>query len=125
MAGATDVARSIQDLQERQGQALDALSGAASGAGQAGREVSDFFHSPDNLLALCVCAAALVGIYRLLRSENIIPAPSGPSTGSVFAALLARRLALKLIVLAVVAALGLALLAGRLSGLAEALKRFF
>ncbi len=120
MAGATDVARSVQELQERQGQVLDALSGS----GQTGRGLADFFSSPDNLLALCVCVAALVGIYRLLRSENIIPAPSGPSTGSVFATLLARRLALTLII-AVVAALGLALLAGRLSGLAEALKRFF
>ena len=87
MPGADDVARSVGELSKGQGQALDALSGAAAGAGNAAHGLSDFFRSTDNLLALVVCLLAVAGVYRLLRSENIIPAPSREAGGSVFAAL--------------------------------------
>jgi hypothetical protein len=125
MPGADDVARSVGELSKGQGQALDALSGAAAGAGNAAHGLSDFFRSTDNLLALVVCLLAVAGVYRLLRAENIIPAPSREAGGSVFAAFFARRLALKLIGFALLAALALVLAMGRLPGLVAALRGLF
>jgi hypothetical protein len=125
MPGADDVARSVGELSKGRGQALDALSGAAAGAGNAAHGITDFFRSADNLLALVVCLLAVAGIYRLLRAENIIPAPSRGSGGSFFATFLARRLALRLIGFALLAALALVLAMGRLPGLVAALRGLF
>ncbi|MEA5088811.1 hypothetical protein [Solidesulfovibrio sp.] len=125
MPGAEDVARSVGELSKGRGQALDALSGAAAGAGNAAHGLAEFFCSTDNLLALVVCLLAVAGIYRLLRAENIIPAPSRGSGGSFFAAFLARRLALRLIGFALLAALALVLAMGRLPGLVAALRGLF
>ncbi|WP_029457632.1 hypothetical protein [Solidesulfovibrio alcoholivorans] len=125
MPGADDVARSVGELSKGQGQALDALSGAAAGAGSAAHGIADFLRSTDNLLALVVCLLAVAGIYRLLRAENIIPAPSRGAGGSVFAAFLARRLALRLVGFALLAALALVLAMGRLPGLVAALRGLF
>ncbi|WP_428566469.1 MAG: hypothetical protein ACP59X_06310 [Solidesulfovibrio sp. DCME] len=102
MPDAQDMARSIGELQERQQGLRDGLSGLASGLAAAGRGLREFFHSPDNVLALLICLAALVGIYRLLRAEHIIPAPAdsggplggfGRGTGLRLAAALAAILA--------------------------------
>ena len=60
MPGADDVARSVGELSRQQGQVLDALSGAAGGAGNAAHGFADFFRSTDNLLALVVCVVLLV-----------------------------------------------------------------
>lgn len=125
MPGADDMARSVGELSRQQGQVLDALSGAAGGVGSAAHGFADFFRSTDNLLALVVCLLAMAGVYRLLRSENIIPAPSRETGGSVFASLLARRLALRLIGFVLLAALALVLAMGRLQGLVAALRGLF
>jgi|GEM_PF-2443507 len=123
MAGADDVMRSVGELQEKGQGIADALPGNAHQAVDAARGLSDFFHKPDNLLALLVCLAAVVGLYRLLRAENIIPAPR---QGAGFAgSFLARRLALRIMLFAVVALVGLALASGRLAALVAAISRLF
>jgi len=124
MAGVGEVMRSVQETQQGAREALESLS---SGAAQSGKSVSglaEFFQKPDNLLALAVCLMAVVGIYHLLRAENIIPATNRQG-GSLFASFLARRLALRIILFVVVAAIGLALAMGRLTGLLETFKHFF
>ncbi|MGE4536033.1 hypothetical protein K9F62_01150 [Desulfovibrio sp. JY] len=123
MAGADDVMRSVGELQGKGQGIADALSGNAHQAVDAARGLSGFFHNLDNLLALVVCLAAVVGLYRLLRAENIIPAPR---LGAGFAgSFLARRLALRIMLFAVVALVGLALASGRLAALVAAFSRLF
>ncbi|EFL50246.1 conserved hypothetical protein [Solidesulfovibrio fructosivorans JJ]] len=107
MAGADDVMRSVGELGEKGKDIADAFSGNAHHSLDAARGLSDFFHKPDNLLALAVCLAAVIGLYRLLRAEGIIPAPRlGTGLAGTF---LARRLALWLVVSVVTSAIGLAL----------------
>ena len=125
MAGGADLARSARELQGRQQDMLDAVSGLGSGSKGLLSELNDFFHSPDNLLALAICLISVVGIYRLLRAEHIIPAPSGPSMGGMLASPLARRLVLRAMFAIVVAALGLAAASGRLAGLLDVVKNLF
>lgn len=125
MAGVEEVTRSIGQMRQGGQDVLDGLSGGASGVSGSAHGLGDFFHSPDNLLAMLVCLLAVVGIYRLLRAENIIPAPRPLSGGGLLASFLARRLAVRLVFVVLVAAVGLALAMGRLTGVVEALKRFF
>ncbi len=124
MAGVGDVTRSVRETQQGASEALDALSGGVAATGKSVSALADFFHKPDNLLALAVCLTALLGIYSLLRAENIIPAYRRQG-GGVLASFLARRLALRLILFLVVAAAGLALASTRLAGFLDVLKRFF
>lgn len=112
MPGAQDVVRSIGALRQRQQEMLDGLSGGPSGLDGAVRALVGFLRDPDNLLALLVCVAAVVGLYRLLRAERIIPAPEVRAGGSRWAALLSGRLA-RLVLFAVAAALGLLAVAMR------------
>lgn len=123
MAGAGDLARSAREIGEGGRDALDALSGVAPAGGKASGLVA-FFDKTDNVLALAVCLAALFGLYRLLRAEQIIPAPRRTSGGLLDNAL-ARRLALRVIVFAVMTAIGLALAMSRLTGFLDRLKGFF
>lgn len=125
MAGGANIARSAKELRDRQQDMLDAVSDIGSGSKGLLSDFSDFFHKPDNLLALAVCLIALVGMYRLLRAENIIPAPSRPSMGGIMASPMARRMVLRIIFAIVLAAMGLAAATGRLAGLADLFKSFF
>lgn len=104
MAGVQDVARSVGEMRETGQGALEGIAGTASGAAGAARGLADFFRGPDNLLALLVCLIALIGLYRLLRAEHIIPAPAG---GGGMLAGLGRGggLRLAVVVAAIVAAL--------------------
>lgn len=124
MAGAGEVMRSVQETQQGAREALESLSGGVSQTGKSVSGLADYFQKPENLLALAVCLLAVVGIYNLLRSENIIPSTSRQG-GSLFASFLARRLALRVILFVVVAAIGLALTMGRLTGLLEGFKHLF
>ncbi len=123
MPGADEVVRSVRELHEKQQGMLDALPGSTGGGGLRG--LADFFRSPDNLLALAVCLVAVIGIYRLLRSENIIPARQSSGVGGLLAAAMARRLLWRLLFFIVLAAIGLALFAGWLPGLFATVGRFF
>lgn len=129
MAGGADIARSAKELQGRQQDMLDAVSGMGSGAGGFFSGLSDFFHNVDNLLALGVCVIAVVGIYRLLRSEHIIPGPSpsagGPGLAGLLASPMARRMIVRALFAIVLAAVGLAVASGRLTGLLELFKSRF
>ncbi len=122
MAG--DMMRSVREMQGRQQEVLDAVSGTGQGAAKTVHDLKAFFTSPDNLIALAVCLAAVIGLYRLLRSENIIPRYRVAS-GNMLSGFLARRLALRLMVLLTLFALGLALAAGHAGGLLESLKSLF
>uniref|UniRef100_I2Q400 Uncharacterized protein n=1 Tax=Desulfovibrio sp. U5L TaxID=596152 RepID=I2Q400_9BACT len=124
MAVAGEVMRSVGETQSGAREALDALANGAGSAGKAASGFADFFHRPENLLALAVCVMAVAGLYSLLRSENIIPS-ARPRGGSLLGTFLARRLALRIIFFIVVAAFGLALATGRLAGLAEIFRNFF
>lgn len=125
MAGVEEVTRSIGEMRQGGQDVLDGLSGGASGVPGSAHGLADFFRSPDNLLALAVCLLAVIGIYRLLRAENIIPAPRPSAGGGLLASFLARRLAVRLVFVVLIAAVGLALAMGRLAGVVELLKRFF
>jgi len=122
MAGGDDIGRGLKEFGEGAGQILDTVSSPPSDLGLGG--LVAFFEKPDNLLALAVCLAAVAGIYRLLRSEGVIPAPKRRG-GGLLASPFARRMALRIMFLVVVAALGLALAVGRMAGLHDVLKRFF
>jgi len=111
---ANDIARGIGELRQGQQDALDAVSGLGSGAKGLSGRLADFFDKPENLLALAICLVALIGIYRLLRSEHIIPAPSRPAIGSLLSGALGRSLIVRALVALVLAALGLAFFTGRL-----------
>jgi hypothetical protein len=124
MAGAGDVIRATRELRQGQQDMLDAVSGLGSGRGFFS-DLPGFFARPENLLALIICLTAVVGIYRLLRSEHIIPAPSRPGVGSMLASPMARSLVTRMLVAIILAALGLAALTGRLSGLADLLQSLF
>jgi hypothetical protein len=124
MAAAGEVMRSVKETQSGVREALDSFSGGAASAGKAASGLADFFHRPENLLALAVCVVAVAGLYSLLRSENIIPS-ARTGAGSLFGTFLARRLALRVVFFVVVAALGLALATGRLAGLAEVFRNLF
>ncbi|OLN25558.1 hypothetical protein DVDV_3257 [Desulfovibrio sp. DV] len=104
---------------------LDAVSGLGSGSKGLLSSLNDFFHSPDNLLALAICLVSVVGIYRLLRAEHIIPAPSRPSMGGMLASPLARSMVVRAMFAIVLAALGLAVAFGRLTGLLDLVKNLF
>ena len=111
---ANDITRGVGELHQGQQEALDAVSDLGSGAkGLTGR-LADFFDKPENLLALAICLVALIGIYRLLRSEHIIPAPSRPAVGSLLSGALGRGLIVRALIALVLGALGLALATGRL-----------
>jgi hypothetical protein len=125
MAGAGDVIRATRELRQGQQDMLDAVSGLGSGAKGFFSDLAGFFARPENLLALIICLTAVVGIYRLLRSEHIIPAPSRPGVGSMLASPMARSLVTRMLVAIILAALGLAALTGRLSGLADLLQSLF
>lgn len=125
MAGVADLARSAKELQGSQQDMLDAVSGLGSGSRNLVSEFGAFFHNPDNLLALAICLVSVIGMYRLLRAEHIIPAPSRPSMGGMLTSPLARRMVLRAIFALVLAALGLAVVMGRLTGLLELLKSGF
>lgn len=125
MSRADDLMRSVGELREK-GQGIpDAFGGGTSHILTATRQITDFFRNPDNLLALVVCAVAVIGIYRLLRSENIIPAPRRSQGGSLLVSFVARRLALRLLLFVVAAAIGLALASGHIISLVAALRRMF
>ena len=115
MAGVNDIAQSAKQLGQDRQDALDALSGAGSGAKGLASGLADFIDKPENLVALAICAIALVGIYRLLRSEHIIPAPSRPAGGSLLSGPLGRSLIVRALIAVVLGALGLALATGRLA----------
>ncbi|MHC1789949.1 hypothetical protein [Solidesulfovibrio sp.] len=125
MAGGADIARSAKELHGRQQDMLDAVSGLGSGAGGFLSGLGAFFRDPDNLLAMAICLISLVGLYRLLRAEHIIPAPSRPSGGGLLSSAMARRMVLRLVFAVVLAALGLAVATGRLAGLLDLLKSSF
>ncbi len=114
---ANDIARGVGELRQGRQDVLDAVSGLGSGAKGWSWGLSDFFAKPENLLALAICLVALIGIYRLLRSEHILPAPSRPAVGSLLSGSLGRSLIVRALVALVLGALGLALLTGRLSAL--------
>lgn len=124
MPDANDILHATEDLRKAQEQAAGSLSSGGHGLSQGVSSFFAFFKSPDNLLALAVCLVALAGLYRLLRSEHIIPEPRR-SGGGLLSSAVAQRLALKLILGTVLAAVGLALLVGRVSGVLEALRQFF
>ena len=128
MGQAADIARSAKELQGTQQQMLDAVSGLGSGTGSFFSGVNGFFHNTDNLLALGICLISVVGIYRLLRAEHIIPAPSrpsGPDLTGLLSSPLARRMVVRALLAIVLAALGLAVASGRLVGLVDRFKAFF
>jgi hypothetical protein len=125
MAGGADMVRSAKELQGRQQDMLDAVSGLGSGSRGFASELNAFFRDPANLLALAICLVALIGLYRLLRAENIIPAPSRPAMGGMLASPMARRMILRAMFALVAAALGLAAATGRLAGLLDMLKGSF
>ena len=125
MAGGADLVRSAKELQGRQQDMLDAVSGLGSGSRGLASELGDFFQNPDNLLALAICLVSMIGIYRLLRAEHIIPAPSRPSMGGMLASPLARSMVLRAMFAIVLAALGLAAASGRLAGLLDLVKNLF
>jgi len=129
MAGAADIARSAKELRGSEQNVLDAVSGLGSGSSGLLSSISAFFHNADNLLALAICLVSVVGIYRLLRSEHIIPTPSRPMMGSGLGALLespmARRLLLRALFAVVLAAIGLAAASGHLAGLVDRFKALF
>jgi len=128
MAGAADIVRSAKELQGGQQGMLDAVSGLGSGTSGFFSGVNAFFHNTDNLLALGVCLVSVAGIYRLLRAEHIIPAPSrpnGPGLAGLFASPLVRRMVLRTLLALVLAALGLAAASGRLLGLLGQFKSLF
>lgn len=129
MAGAADIARSAKELQGSEQGVLDAVSGLASGNSGLLSSIKAFFNNVDNLLALVICLVAVVGIYRLLRSERIIPGPSQALSGSGLAALLekplARRLILGTLAAVVLAAIGLAAASGHLAVLVSHFKSMF
>lgn len=113
-AMANDITRGVGELHQGQQEMLEAVSGLGAGAqGLTGR-LADFFDKPENLLALAICLVALLGIYRLLRSEHIIPAPSRPAVGSLLSGFMGRGLLVRALIALVLGALGLALLTGRL-----------
>lgn len=124
MAAAGEVMRSVGETGAGARKALDSVTGGTAAAGKAVSGLSDFFHRPDNLLALAVCVAAVAGLYALLRSENIIPS-ARLRGGGLAGTFLTQRLALRIILFVVAAALGLVLVTGRLSGLVETLRNFF
>ena len=111
---ASDIVRGANALRQEQQGVLDAVSGLGSGAKGLSGGLADFFGKPENLLALAICLVALVGIYRLLRSEHIIPAPSRPAVGTLLSGPLGRSLIVRALAALVLGALGLALLTGRL-----------
>lgn len=124
MPQATDILRATEDLRQAHGQATDGLAAGAKDMAQGARGIADFFTHADNLVALFICLIALVGLYRLLRAERIIPAPFRPG-GGIFSSALAQRMALKLILAVVVLAVALAFLALRLDGLLPFLRSLF
>jgi hypothetical protein len=115
MANANDIVRGAKELQQGRQDVLDAVSDLGSGAKGLSSGLSDFLARPENLVALAICAVALVGIYRLLRSEHIIPAPSRPAVGSLLSGALGRSLLFRALAALVLGALGLALFTGRLA----------
>lgn len=123
MADATDILRATEGLREARDQATGSLAAGAKDTAQGLSDFADFFRQPDNLVALAICLIALVGIYRLLRAERIIPAPS--RGGGLFSSVLAQRLAVRLILGLVVVAVTLALLAMRLTVLVEFARSLF
>ena len=128
MGQAADIARSAKELQGGQQQLLDAVSGLGSGSSGFFSGVNAFFHNIDNLLALGLCLVSVVGIYRLLRAEHIIPAPSrpsGPDLTGLLSSPLARRMMVRALLAIVLAALGLAAASGHLAGLVERFQAFF
>ena len=128
MADAADIVRAAKELQGGQQRMLDAVSGPGLGTSHFFSDVNAFFHQGDNLLALGVCLVSVAGIYRLLRAEHIIPAPSrptGPGLASLFASPLVRRMILRTLLALVLAALGLAAASGRLLGLLGQFKSLF
>lgn len=124
MTAADDLARSAKELQGQRQEILDTLTGAPSNVSGAASRVTDFFHHTDNLLALGVCLVAVIGLYRLLRSEQIIPAPRKPSFDLLGSALV-RRWILRAIFFIVLAAFGLALAMGRLTALFDTVRQIF
>ena len=128
MGQTADIARSAKELQGGQQPILNAVSGLGSGTGGFFSDVNAFFHNVDNLLALGICLVSVVGIYRLLRAEHIIPAPSRPSTPDLTGLLSSpvdRRMVVRALFALVLAALGLAAASGRLAGLVDRVKAFF
>lgn len=114
---ANNIAGGVGELGQRQQDVLEAVSGLGSGARSLPGRLADFFDKPENLLALAICLVALIGIYRLLRSEHIIPAPSRPAIGSLLSGHTGRSLIVRALVALVLGALGLALATGRLGSL--------
>jgi hypothetical protein len=119
MPDANDLLRATEGLRQAQEQ----VSGIGKGLSGGTSSLTAFFKSPDNLIALAICLVSLVGIYRLLRSEHIIPAYQ--KGGGLFSSALAQRLAIKIIFVVVIASLGLALMVGRMSRLLEAVRGLF
>lgn len=111
---ANDIAGGAKELQQGRQDVLDAVSDLGAGAKGLSSGLSDFFARPENLLALAICLVALIGIYRLLRSEHIIPAPSGPGLGSLLSGFMGRGLLVRALIALILGALGLALFTGRL-----------
>ena len=124
MSAVDDLARSAKELQGQRQEIVDTLSGAASGVDGTASRLTDFFHHPENLLALGVCLVALIGMYRLLRSEQIIPAPRRPSLGLLGSAMV-RRWIVGAMLFVVLAAFGLAMALGRVTSLLDTIKGLF
>ena len=111
---ANDITRGVGELHQRQQDMLEGVSELGAGAKGLPGRLGDFFDKPENLLALAICLIALIGIYRLLRSEHIIPAPSRPAVGSLLPGLMGRGLFVRALIALVLGAVGLALFTGRL-----------
>lgn len=124
MPDATDILRATEGLRQTQEQATDSLAAGAKGVAQGVHGFADFFKHVDNLFALVICFVALVGLYRLLKAERIIPSYRRPG-GGLLSSALAQRLAVKLILGVVVAAVVLTLLALRLTNLLPLLRSLF
>ena len=124
MPDANDIQRAAEALHGVQDQATGALSTGGQGLARGLGGFADFFKHADNLFALTICLVSLVGLYRLLLAEPIIPA-APPRTGGIFSSALAQRLALKIILMVVLAAIGLALFVTRMSGVLESVRQLF
>jgi hypothetical protein len=124
MPDVNEVLRATEDLRQTPEQVTGAVSSGAKGLAEGASDFGAFFKSPDNLLALAICLVSLVGLYRLLRSEQIIPAMRRRE-GGLLSSALAQHLAMRLILFAVLAALGLALLVARLTGFFEYARHMF
>jgi len=125
MPDANDILGAAQGLRQVQEEATGTLSGSGQDLVHGMSGFVDFFRHPENLLALTICLVSLIGLYRLLRAERIIPAYHSQGRGGIFSSALAQRLAMKIIIMVVLAMIGLALFVARMSGLFDNMRHLF